>query len=67
MQVTHNPKTNELTIVMPCPPLPKAETDMPLSPSGKTRGFVNSGGNKPTSVMIAGKPLNVGVITYIKA
>ena len=52
---------------MPCPPLPKAETELALSPSGKTRGFVNSGGNKPTSVMIAGKPLNVGVITYIKA
>lgn len=67
MNVTHDPKTNKLTIVLDCPAAPKDAASLPLSPSGKTRSFVNTGGNKPTSVTIAGQPLIVGAMAYIKA
>lgn len=66
MQVTHDPKKNTLTIVMPCPPITTADS-LPLSKTGKTRSLTSSNGNKPTSVMIAGRPLTVGVNAYIKA
>lgn len=67
MQVTHDPKKNTLTIVMPCPPMPQNESELPLSATGKSRAFASSGGNKSTSVMICGKPLQVGLNAYIKA
>lgn len=67
MQATHDPKTNTLTITLPCPPLPKSAAELPLSDTGKTRKFCNSGGNKPTTVMIAGQSLIIGVNAYIKA
>lgn len=38
-----------------------------MSGSGKTRLVATSSGNKPTTVIVEGKPVTVGVNAYISA
>lgn len=45
-----------------------AETVNPqLSPTGKTLSVASSHGNVPTTVMVQGKPLTIGLNAYIRA
>ncbi len=54
-------KNGILTVEIPCD-----ETASTPSKTGKTLAVASSNGNKPTSCLVKGKPLIVGVNAYIK-
>lgn len=57
---TINEKANTLTIVLPLqPPTPSA--------SGKTLVVASTRGNIPTTAIVNGKPITIGVNAYIRA